>query len=251
MIVIPAVDIKGGKCVRLFQGKMDAETVFSNDPVEMAQRWEKEGAELIHVVDLDGAVQKSPQNLKQITSILQGVKTPVQVGGGIRDIDTMKMYADLGVARIVIGSAAVNQPDLVMTACRMFPRRVVLGIDAREGMVATEGWTTTTGIPAVELARRFEGCGVAAINFTDIHRDGTRMGPNIEAIRDFAAAVAIPVVASGGVSTIEDIRALAGIQEFGVTGVITGKALYDGTLSLAEAIIVASTRQTTSRERIG
>lgn len=251
MIVIPAVDIKGGRCVRLFQGKMDAETVFSDDPAAMAERWENEGAQMIHVVDLDGAVRQSPQNLGPIRSILRRVKVPVQVGGGIRDLDTLKMYAGLGVARIVIGSAAVNQPSLVIDACREFPGKIVLGIDAREGRVATEGWTSTTGILAVELAKRFEGCGVAAINFTDIHRDGTQMGPNIEAVRAFARAVTIPVVASGGVSTIEDIRALVDIQEFGVTGVITGKALYDGTLNLAEAIAVASARQSTSRESIG
>lgn len=251
MMVIPAVDIKGGKCVRLLQGNMDAETVFSDDPAAMAERWENEGAELIHVVDLDGAVRKSPQNLQQIKAIIRRVKVPVQVGGGIRDLDTLKMYADLGVTKIVIGSAAVNQPSLVTDACREFPGRVVLGIDAREGKVATEGWTSTTGITAVELARRFEGCGVAAINFTDIHRDGTQMGPNIEAVREFAQAVTIPVVASGGVSTIADIRALVCLQEFGVTGVITGKALYDGTLKLAEAIAVASSRYLTTQESVG
>ncbi|MDY6832337.1 MAG: 1-(5-phosphoribosyl)-5-[(5-phosphoribosylamino)methylideneamino]imidazole-4-carboxamide isomerase [Thermodesulfobacteriota bacterium] len=251
MMVIPAVDIKGGKCVRLLQGDMNAETVFSDDPGAMAERWAEAGAELIHVVDLDGAIEKSPRNLKTISALIRRVGVPVQVGGGIREIDTVRMYADLGVARIVIGSAAVNHPDLVTAACREFPGRIVLGIDARDGRVATEGWTSTTDIAAADLAARFEGCGVAAINFTDIHRDGMRTGPNIPAIEAFARATAIPVVASGGVSTIDDIQALLGIQAFGVTGVITGRALYDGTLDLAEAIAVASAGHSTSQKSVG
>ncbi len=240
MLVIPAVDIKGGKCVRLFQGKMDAETVFSDSPAAMARRWEEEGARLIHVVDLDGAVGKKPQNLEPIKEIVESVSVPVQVGGGIRTLDTVEMYVELGVARIVIGSAAVNDPSLVEEACRSFPGRVVLGIDAKNGMVAIEGWTSTSSMTGIEVAKRFEGCGIAAVNFTDINRDGTRTGPNLDAISKFAEAVNIPVVASGGVSTIDDIKALLPLQKYGVTGVITGRALYDGSLDLAEAISVAA-----------
>ncbi|MFP4446499.1 MAG: 1-(5-phosphoribosyl)-5-[(5-phosphoribosylamino)methylideneamino]imidazole-4-carboxamide isomerase [Desulfosudaceae bacterium] len=239
MIVIPAVDIKGGRCVRLLQGDMNSETVFSDDPAAMAERWASQGAELIHLVDLDGAVQKRPCNLPAIESIIARVNTPVQVGGGIRDMDTLRMYMDRGVAKAVIGSSAVDQADFIQAACREFPGRIVLGIDARDGRVAIEGWTETTEITAVELARRYEKSGLAAVNFTDISRDGMQTGPNIPAIRDFAQSVDMPVVASGGVSSLADIEALAEIQDCGVTGVITGRALYEGRLDLAAAITAA------------
>jgi phosphoribosylformimino-5-aminoimidazole carboxamide ribotide isomerase len=236
MIVIPAIDIKGGRCVRLLQGRMDRETVFSDDPPAMAVRWIDQGARLIHVVDLDGAIEKSPKNLaaiEQITSAAGSV--PIQVGGGIRDLDTIGMYLDQGVDRVVIGSAAIYDPDLVRQACRDFPGRIVVGIDARNGKVAIEGWTQTTEVSAIELGRQFEDSGVAAINFTDIERDGMQTGPNIEAIREFARAVGIPVVASGGVSCMDDIRNLSKLAEDGVSGIITGRALYDGRLDLREA----------------
>jgi len=236
MIIIPAVDIKNGKCVRLFQGRMDAETVFSHDPAAMAKRWEDEGAEIIHVVDLDGAIEKSPQNLNSICEILKKVAVPVQVGGGIRNMKTIEMFLELGVKRVIIGTEAIKNPVLVKEACKAFPDRIIVGIDARNGWVAIEGWTKTTRITAVDLAKGFEDCGVAAINFTDIHRDGMQTGPNIEETRRLAEAVSIPVVASGGVSTIEDIQNLLPLQEVGVIGVISGRALYDGTLNLKEAI---------------
>ncbi|MCF8028398.1 MAG: 1-(5-phosphoribosyl)-5-[(5-phosphoribosylamino)methylideneamino]imidazole-4-carboxamide isomerase [Desulfobacteraceae bacterium] len=237
MIVIPAIDIKGGRCVRLLQGRMDRETVFSDDPPAMAVRWIDQGARLIHVVDLDGAIEKSPKNLaaiEQITSAAGSV--PIQVGGGIRDLETIGMYLDQGVDRVVIGSAAIYDPDLVRQACRDFPGRIVVGIDARNGRVAIEGWTQTTEVSAIELGRQFEDSGVAAINFTDIERDGMQTGPNIEAIREFARAVGIPVVASGGVSCMDDIRNLSKLAEDGVSGIITGRALYDGRLDLREAV---------------
>jgi len=243
MIVIPAVDIKSGKCVRLLQGRMDAETVFSDDPSEMAGRWAEQGAELIHVVDLDGAVRRRPENLSAIEKIVKRVKPPIQVGGGIRDLDTMAMYFDAGVARVVIGSGAVKDPEMVMTACQRFPGRIVLGIDARDGKVAIEGWTETTAVDAIDLARQFQGIGLAAINFTDISRDGMRTGPNIAATRAFAAAVPVPVVASGGVSAIDDIAALAAMGPPGVVGVIVGRALYEGDLSLVEAMAVAGKKR--------
>lgn len=236
MIIIPAIDIKNGKCVRLLQGRMDAETVFSDDPSAMGARWESEGAELIHVVDLDGAIEKRPVNLDAIRKIIERVHVPIQVGGGIRDMDTIRMYMDQGISRIVIGTEAIKNPDLVKAACREFPERIVVGIDAKGGKVAIEGWTRTTEMTAVDLAKQFEGCGVAAINFTDISRDGMRTGPNIKETQKLAAAISIPVVASGGVSSIEDIKHLAPLEAFGVVGVITGRAIYDGSLDLREAI---------------
>ena len=240
MLIIPAVDIKNGKCVRLFQGRFDSETVFSDDPAAMAKRWENEGAEIIHVIDLDGAVEKSPKNLNSIQRIIESVEAYIQVGGGIRTAKTAKMYLDLGVKRVIIGTEAIKNPKFVKDACKAFPDQIVVGIDARDGLVAIEGWTETTRIKAVDLARRFEDCGVAAINFTDIHRDGMETGSNIEATRRIAQAVSIPVVASGGVSTIEDIKKLMPLEAAGVVGVITGRALYSGSLSLKEAIEVSS-----------
>jgi phosphoribosylformimino-5-aminoimidazole carboxamide ribotide isomerase len=239
MIIIPAVDVKNGKCVRLFQGRMDSETIFSNNPAAMAKKSQEEGAEIIHVVDLDGAFEKSPQNLDAIKSIVESIHVPVQLGGGIRNIDTIKLYIDIGIKRVIIGTEAINNPQLVKDACKEFPDQIVVGIDARNGFVAIEGWTQTTQIKAVDLAKKFEDCGVVAINFTDIHRDGMQTGTNIEETRRLAEAVSIPVIASGGVSTIEDIKNLLPLEEAGVIGVITGRALYSGTLNLKEAIEVS------------
>lgn len=240
MIVIPAIDLRKGRCVRLLQGRMDQETVFSDDPAAMAIRWADQGAEMLHVVDLDGAVEKTPCNLDPIRSIMRSVEIPVQVGGGIRSLDVIAMYADLGVDRLVIGTEAIRSPETVKAACRRFPGKIVVGIDAKDGMVAIEGWTETTSIRAADLARRFQDDGVAAINFTDIRRDGMQTGPNIEETRRMAEAVRIPVVASGGVSSIDDIRRLLPLESVGVVGVITGRALYSGSLDLQEAIAVAA-----------
>ena len=239
MIIIPAVDIKNGRCVRLLQGRMDSETVFSNDPAAMARRWEDEGAEIIHVVDLDGAVGKRPQNVDTIRKIIEAVNVPVQVGGGIRNKETIRMYMDIGVGKVIIGTEAIRNPVLVEAACREFPDQIVVGIDARNGKVAIEGWTETTAVDASDLAKTFENSGVAAINFTDIYRDGMQTGPNIEKTRRLAESVSIPVVASGGVSTIDDIINLIPLKKAGLVGVITGKALYEGTLKLKEAIEIA------------
>ena len=236
MIIIPAVDIKNGRCVRLLQGRKDEETIFSNDPVEMAIKWDEEGAELIHVIDLDGAFEKSPQNINSIKKIIESVKAGVQVGGGIRDKKTIRMFIDLGAKRVIIGTEAIKNPKLVKDACKEFPGRIVVGIDARNGMVAIEGWTETTKIKAVDLAKQFEDCGVAAINFTDIYRDGMETGPNIKETMIIAENVSIPVVASGGVSNIDDIKKLIQLKKFGVAGIITGRALYSGNLNLKEAI---------------
>ena len=246
MMIIPAVDIKDGRCVRLQQGEMDRETVFSNNPALMAQRWQEAGAELLHLVDLNGAIDKKPKNLTTIQAILDAVHIPVQLGGGIRDMDTIATYIDRGVSRVVLGTEAIRNPDLIIQAALKFPERIVVGIDARNGFVAIEGWTETTETTAIDLARRFENVGLAAINFTDIHRDGMQTGPNLEATRRLAEAVSIPVVASGGVSTIEDIKNLLRLESAGVQGVITGKALYDGSLDLKEAIALANTAKPSS-----
>ena len=236
MNIIPAVDIKDGKCVRLLQGQMESETVFSDDPAAMARQWDQMGAELIHVVDLDGAIKKSPQNLQTIKGIVKIVSAHVQVGGGIRNLETIDQYVKLGVKRVIIGTEAIRNPELVDAACKDFPGQIVVGIDARNGRVAIEGWTENTEIDAIELAKRFEDSGVATINFTDIHRDGMQTGPNLEETRRLAEAVNIPVVASGGVSTLEDIKNLIPLEQAGVVGVITGKALYSGTLNFEEAL---------------
>ena len=250
MIIIPAIDLKNGKCVRLLQGMMDKETVFSDNPESMAKRWEDEGAQILHIVDLDGAVGKKMQNLDSIKKILKSVNIPVQVGGGIRNTDTIKILLDLGVKRVIIGTEATKNPDLVINACKEFPDKIIVGIDARNGFVAIEGWTQTTRIKAVDLAKQFENCGVAAINFTDIHRDGMQTGPNIKETRQLAEAVSTPIVASGGVSTIEDIKDLVSIYNSGVIGVIVGKALYSGTLIFQEAVGMLNKQIQSSSNRL-
>lgn len=236
MKIIPAIDLKNGNCVRLLQGRMDAETVYSTEPVDTARQWQKQGAEIIHIVDLDGAFNQRPQNLASIRRIIENVNVDIQVGGGIRNEETIKMYIDLGVKKVIIGTEAIQNPEMVKKAGKKYPGQIVVGIDARDGMVAIEGWTKTTRTKAVDLAKKFEDCGVAAINFTDIHRDGMQTGPNIEETGKLASAISIPVVASGGVSTIKDIKNLLTLSKVGVTGIITGKALYSGTLNLKEAI---------------
>jgi phosphoribosylformimino-5-aminoimidazole carboxamide ribotide isomerase len=239
MIIIPAVDIRQGLCVRLSQGRADAQTVYGDNPAAMAVKWEKMGARRIHVVDLDGAFEKSPKNVDAIKAILDAVSVPIQVGGGIRDRATLEMWLDLGVDSVIVGTEAVRNPDWVRRAAAQNPGRVIIGIDAKNGMVAVEGWTQTTSIPAIELVQNFEDCSVAAINFTDIARDGMQTGVNVEQTAALARGTSIDVVASGGVSTLDDIRALLPLEALGVVGVITGRALYAGTLDLAEAIEVA------------
>jgi phosphoribosylformimino-5-aminoimidazole carboxamide ribotide isomerase len=236
MLIIPAVDIKNGKCVRLLQGRMDDETVYSDDPHAMASKWTRLGAQLIHVIDLDGAFAKTPQNTGSIRKILESVNVPIQLGGGIRNEETVHMYLEMGVKRVIIGTGAIKKPEFVKTVCKTYPGQIVVGIDARNGKVAIDGWTQTTRIEAMELAKEFEDCGVAAINFTDIHRDGMQTGPNLDATLRLAEAVSIPVVASGGVSSIEDIKNLLPLETAGVAGVIIGKALYSGKLDLKAAL---------------
>ncbi|RII28943.1 MAG: 1-(5-phosphoribosyl)-5-((5-phosphoribosylamino)methylideneamino)imidazole-4-carboxamide isomerase [Geobacter sp.] len=236
MIVIPAIDLKEGKCVRLEQGLMEKDTVFCDNPAEQAREWERQGGELLHIVDLDGAFAGVPKNRDAIASIVGAVSIPTQLGGGIRDMDTIGAYLGLGLSRVILGTAAQRNPQLVEEACRLFPGRIVVGIDAKNGMVAVQGWAEVTGVTAVELAKRFEGYGVAAIIYTDISRDGMMQGPNIDATRALAEAISIPVIASGGVSSLRDIENLMAIESAGVTGAITGKAIYTGALKLAEAV---------------
>jgi phosphoribosylformimino-5-aminoimidazole carboxamide ribotide isomerase len=239
MLIIPAVDIKKGRCVRLLQGREDSETVFSDDPSAMAARWEGEGAELVHVIDLDGAFSKGPQNVEAVKRILDRVDIPIQLGGGIRSMETISTYLDLGVGRVILGTEAIRNPSLVEQACKAFPNRIMVGIDARKGMVAIEGWTQTTEQKAVEMAKGIEGLGLAGIIFTDINKDGMQTGPNIEETKRMAESVSTPIIASGGVGDINDIKALARLEPLGVVGIITGRALYDGRLDLKQALEVA------------
>lgn len=244
MIVIPAIDLKEGKCVRLEQGLMERDTVFNDNPGDQARIWEAQGAELLHIVDLDGAFAGEPKNRSAIEAIVAAIGIPTQLGGGIRDLATIEAYLALGIGRVIIGTAAQRNPELVREACRKFPGKIVVGIDAKNGMVAVQGWAEMTDVTAVELAKKFEGFGVAAIIYTDISRDGMMQGPNLDATRALAEAISIPVIASGGVSRLSDIENLLTIESCGISGVITGKAIYSGALDLAEAIALTKSRKT-------
>lgn len=235
MILYPAIDLKDGQCVRLLRGAMDRATVYGDDPAAQARAFADAGAGWLHVVDLNGAFEGRSVNGAAVAAILDAVAIPVQLGGGIRDAATIDDWLDRGVARVVLGTIAVRAPDLVLEACRRWPRRVAVGIDARAGRVAVEGWAEATDIDAIDLARRFEDAGVAALIYTDIDRDGALEGPNVTATAELAAAVAIPVIASGGVASLEDLHKLK-TSVPGLDGVISGRALYDGRLDLAEAV---------------
>jgi phosphoribosylformimino-5-aminoimidazole carboxamide ribotide isomerase len=236
MIVIPAIDIKQGCCVRLEQGLMEKDTVYCDDPTAQARIWQEQGGELLHIVDLDGAFAGVPRNKEVIRAIVEAIDIPTELGGGIRDMATIEAYLELGVGRVILGTVAKENPVLVREACRLFPRRIVVGIDAKDGFVAVRGWADVTEKSAAELAKEMEGYGVEAIIYTDISRDGMMQGPNIEATRALAESIAIPVVASGGVSSLRDIANLMTIESAGVVGVITGKAIYSGDLDLREAV---------------
>ncbi|TFG36618.1 MAG: 1-(5-phosphoribosyl)-5-[(5-phosphoribosylamino)methylideneamino]imidazole-4-carboxamide isomerase [Nitrospirales bacterium] len=237
MLVIPAIDLKDGQCVRLLQGKKDAVTAYSNDPAKTAKRWESYGAKLIHIVDLDGAFTGRQTNLDAIIKIRQSVKIPLKVGGGIRNIGNVMNLLSAGIDRIIIGTAAIEDPEFLTYACRNYPGKVLIGIDAKDGMVAIKGWEEVTSLSAKDLVRRLEIFGVAGIVYTDISRDGMLSGPNIEATRTIVEGVKIPVIASGGVSCIDDIKNLMQIEN--LWGVITGKAIYAGAMDLKEAIRIA------------
>jgi len=239
MEIIPAIDLKDGKCVRLFQGKRDQGMIFSDRPWEVAQRWEGEGARRLHVVDLDGAFSGRPVHEEEIERILSSVGIPLQVGGGMRSLEAMERYFSMGVDRIVLGTMAQRFPDFVRRASSAFPSKVLVSIDARGGKVSVEGWQEVTSVEAIQLAQRMEKEGVGGLVFTDIGRDGTERGVNLVQTRKVAESVHIPVIAAGGVSELRDIEALLEMERFGVIGVIIGKALYSGGIDLGEALALA------------
>ena len=237
MILYPAIDLKDGNCVRLYRGEMDRATVFSDDPAAQARAFQDAGCEWLHLVDLNGAFAGAPVNAAAVEAILAATSVPAQLGGGIRDMATIETWLAKGLARVILGTVAVEDPDLVRQAARAFPAQVAVGIDARNGRVATKGWAEDTEIMVTDLARSFEDAGVTAIIYTDINRDGAMQGPNIEATAALARAVSIPVIASGGVSSLDDLRALKNCGA-ALNGAISGRALYDGAIDLAQALAV-------------
>ena len=239
MIIYPAIDIRGGRCVRLTEGRFDAETVFADDPAEMALKWAGIGAEFLHLVDLDGALAGEGKNVPVIERILQSVNIPVQLGGGIRNLETIEKLLALGVTRLILGSAAVKNPQLVEEACKKYPGHIAVGIDAKNGDVAIEGWGKGSGVAATELAKKMAAYGVETIIYTDISRDGMLSGVNVEATAALARACGVPIIASGGVASLEDIRRVKAVEADGVQGCIIGKAIYTGAVDLKEALALA------------
>jgi len=239
VILFPAIDIKEGRCVRLLRGEMGAATIFNDDPADQARVFVAAGCRWLHVVDLDGAFAGKPVNRTAIEAIIAAAQVPVQLGGGIRDLATIAAWLAGGVERVILGTVALSHPDLVKEACRQWPARIVVGIDARDGRVAVEGWAKTSEVTAIELARKFEEAGVAAIVFTDIERDGALAGVNIAATADLARRLKTPVIASGGVATLADLEALKAHERDGIVGAILGRALYDGRIDLKAALALA------------
>ena len=239
MIIYPAIDIRGGRCVRLTEGRFDAETVFADDPAEMALKWAGLGAEFLHLVDLDGALAGEGRNVPAIERILQSVSIPVQLGGGIRNLETIEKLLALGVTRLILGSAAVKNPQLVEEACKKYPGHIAVGIDAKNGDVAIEGWGKGSGVAATELAKKMAAYGVETIIYTDISRDGMLSGVNVEATAALARACGVPIIASGGVASLEDIRRVKAVESEGVQGCIIGKAIYTGAVDLKAALALA------------
>ncbi len=248
MLLIPAIDIKDGQCVRLKQGNMDDATVFSSDPVEMAQKWLSQGARRLHLVDLNGAISGKPVNEKVISQIVEAVggSIPIQLGGGLRDLDTIERYLDGGISYVIIGTAAVKNPGFLHDACSAFPGQIIVGLDAKDGKVATDGWSKISGHDVIDLAKKYEGYGVEAIIYTDIGRDGMLSGVNIEATVKLANALTIPVIASGGVHSLEDVKRLCAVEQEGISGVICGRSIYEGTLDLAKGQALADELNGTS-----
>ena len=241
MLIIPAIDIKDGRCVRLFQGEMDKETVYFENPLDAARHWVSEGATFIHIVDLNGAIEGRPVHTHEVGAICKQAGLLVELGGGLRSLEAVEAALTLGVSRVVIGTAAYDNAEFLRTLCKKFPEQVVVGIDARNGKVAVKGWKETTSMNAVELAKRCEQDGASRIIYTDISRDGTSAGVNIEETRKIAQAIRIPIIASGGVATLDDIRRLLPLEKEGVEGVIVGRALYAGAFTLRDAQVVTFT----------
>lgn len=236
MIIFPAIDLKDGHCVRLYKGDMNQATIFSTSPANQALEFEKAGFEFLHIVDLDGAIKGSAVNEKSVKEILNAVKIPVQLGGGIRTIADIEKWLKLGVNRVILGTVAAKNPDLVVEACAKFPGKIVVGIDAKNGFVATEGWVETSEITAIELARKFEYCGVSAIIYTDISRDGTLTGVDLEGTKKLAQSLMIPVIASGGVASLNDIIEIQKLEKDGVIGAIVGRAIYDKKIEMKNLV---------------
>ncbi len=247
MILFPAIDLKDGQCVRLIKGDMDQATVFNDDPADQAKAFEKLGFEYLHLVDLNGAFEGKPVNAEAVDGILASIDIPAQLGGGIRDLATIETWLDKGISRVILGTAAVRDPDLVRDACRQFPGRVAVGLDARGGRIAVEGWAETSDLTATEMAARFEDAGVAAIIYTDIDRDGILQGLNLDATNALADATSIPVIASGGLSSIDDISALLAPDCARLAGAICGRALYDGSLDASQALALIAGARTAAK----
>ena len=237
MLIIPAIDLKDGRCVRLQQGDMDSATVFSDDPVAMAKNWASQGARRLHIVDLNGAVAGKPKNEKVIREMIAAVgeTLPIQLGGGIRDLDTIESYIDAGVSYVIIGTAAVKNPGFLHDACYAFPGHIIVGLDAKDGKVAVEGWSKMTGHDVIDLGKKFEDYGAEALVYTDIGRDGMLTGVNIEATLKLAQAIRIPIIASGGLSSVKDVQAVCKLVPEGIVGAIAGRALYEGKLDFRKA----------------
>ncbi len=240
MILFPAIDLKDGACVRLFQGDMDKATVYNADPASQARAFSDAGFSWLHLVDLNGAIEGHPVNDTAVETILKTISVPAQLGGGIRDMATIRMWLEKGVRRVILGTVALEQPELVKEACRAFPGRIVVGIDARDGYVAVAGWAKTSRVKALDLALKFEDSGVAAIIYTDISRDGAMMGVNLDATTDLAWALTTPVIASGGVSALSDLEEIKAVEDSGIEGVIIGRALYDGRIDAKKALAILS-----------
>lgn len=249
MLIIPAIDLKGGKCVRLLRGEMDASTVYGDDPVAMGERWVREGGEYLHIVDLDGAVSGQAVNGAAIAALCKALSIPIEVGGGVRSVARAEEILALGADCVIFGTAALSAPEVVAEACKRFPGHIAVGIDARDGMVAVQGWTETSKTSAIELAQRVEQIGACRIIYTDISRDGTEQGVNVEQTRAVAAAISIPVTASGGVGSLADIVALKQHEAAGINSVIVGRAIYTGAVNLREAI--AATRVASATPKVG